>query len=120
MDLTKTFPRRPTAQLNGIVWLPRLIDKARAKLANSLGEYIYNCGSDQFFFAFTGLTADGFLEAVRNAADDAAVVAWFTAHARPLTAEETKRFNAEFAARGPDTPGARTWFQAIDADEGRI
>ncbi|MEK7475439.1 MAG: DUF5069 domain-containing protein [Candidatus Coatesbacteria bacterium] len=120
MDLTKSYPRRPIDQLGGYVWLPRLIDKARAKLANSLGEYIYNCGSDQHFFSFTGLAADAFLEAVRTSPDDAGVLAWVKAHAQPHSDAEIAAFNTSFAARGPDTPGAKTWFQAIDADEKRL
>jgi hypothetical protein len=120
MDLTKTTPRSPSTMLLGYVWLPRVIDKARAKLATSLGEYVYNCGSDQHFFAFTGISADAFLEAVRISPDDAGVVAWFRAQATPHTDAEVRAFNTAFAARGPDTPGAKTWFQAIDADEGRL
>lgn len=119
MDLTKAFPRRPADQLGGYVWLPRVIDKARARLAGTLGEYIYNCGSDQFFFSFTGLSADDFLEAVRKSPDDASVLAWVAGHAKPHTEAEIREFNAAFAARGPGQPGAKTWFQAIDADEGR-
>ena len=106
--------------LGGYVWLPRVIDKARAKLGDSLGEYIYNCGSDQFFFAFTGLSADAFLEAVRTSPDDATVYAWFRKTAASHSDAEVRAFNTNFAARGPDTPGARTWFQAIDADEKRL
>ena len=100
--------------------MPRVIDKARAKLANSLGEYIYNCGSDQYFFAFIGVSADDFLEAVRKSPDEAGVLAWVRAHAISHSDAEVRTFNAAFAARGPDTPGAKTWFQVIDADEGRL
>lgn len=41
MDLTKDYPRSPREQLDGIMILPRAIDKARAQLEGKLGEYLY-------------------------------------------------------------------------------
>jgi hypothetical protein len=36
-DLTKTFPRSPNEKMAGLVHLPRMLDKARAKEKGLLG-----------------------------------------------------------------------------------
>lgn len=47
-DLTKECPRSPYAEMGGFPWLPRLIDKVRAKHAGTIGAYIpYPCGSER-------------------------------------------------------------------------
>ena len=107
-----------------MIWLPRLIDKARARLAGTLGEYTYNCPMDGHFFTFTGIHADAFLEAVRKAPDDAAVLAWVKANSHAVTADGIAWFNAMLVGQGPDAPdpktGLKTWCDFIDRDEGRI
>jgi len=45
-DLTQSPPRSPRVRLGGFAHLPRLIDKARATLAGTNGEYNYDCGMD--------------------------------------------------------------------------
>ena len=124
MDLNKGFPRSPRAMLGGMIWLPRLIDKARAKLAGALGEYSYNCPMDVRFFQFAGLDAETFLKAAADSSNDEAVLAWIRTNARPATAEEIARFNAMLVGLGPDAPdektGLKTWCDLIDRDEGRI
>lgn len=74
MDLTKNFPRSPREKLGGVAMFPRTIDKARAKLTDQLGEYIYDCPMDRALFATLGCDADGFLQAVRVASTDGDVL----------------------------------------------
>ena len=62
MDLTKKFPRSPFDALAGIVMLPRTIDKCRAFLANTLGEYHFDCPLDKPLFNFLGTNKDEFAE----------------------------------------------------------
>jgi len=76
MDLVKRNPRGPREKLMGMVWLPRVIDKARARLEGTLGEFSYGCPMDQHFFEFVGTTTEAFLDGVRGSPDDAAVTAW--------------------------------------------
>jgi hypothetical protein len=124
MDLAKGYPSGPRATLGGLIWLPRLIDKARARIAGTLGEYTYNCPMDEHFFRFTGIGADAFLEAVRKAPDDAAVLAWVKANRTAISADGIAGFNAMLVGLGPDAPdpktGLKTWCDFIDRDEGRI
>ena len=44
MDLTRDVPRSPYEKLGGIVFLPRSIDKGRAELAGTLGDYVVRIG----------------------------------------------------------------------------
>ena len=52
--------------LEGIVWLPRILPKARAKLKGELPpEIMYGCGGDRQFFRDNDLHAAEFLRLVR-------------------------------------------------------
>ena len=64
--------------------LPRAIDKARAYIAGTLGEYVYcACDVNEQLFETLGTTEDEFLEAVRTAPTDDDVVAWIRERVRP-------------------------------------
>ena len=52
MDLTKSFPRNPKIKMGGLVMVPRMIDKARAYNAKTLGEYIFPCPLDKIVLEF--------------------------------------------------------------------
>jgi hypothetical protein len=76
VDLRRDVPRIPYALLARRAWLPRAIDKARAKAAGTLGDYLFPGPFDEAFLTFLGLTVDAFTAAVVAAADDGAVMAW--------------------------------------------
>lgn len=140
MDLTKRPPRSPNDRLLGIPMLPRTIDKARAALAGTLGEYVYGgkSGFDTTLLEFLGLSPEQFLEGVRQSPDDAAMAKWLRANARPLNPAEIEHFatiflndgddeadRARFAERRAQLPaGMRShvkgWADLLDAAEGRI
>ena len=52
MDLTQSFPRSPKVQLAGLVHLPRMLDKAGAFNAGTLGEYYFPCPLDDIILEF--------------------------------------------------------------------
>ncbi|MFM8887694.1 MAG: DUF5069 domain-containing protein, partial [Chthoniobacterales bacterium] len=54
-DLTKRPPRSTRARLGGYVLLPRIIDKCRAVLAGTNGEFNYACPLDMEFFEFASI-----------------------------------------------------------------
>lgn len=63
------------AQLEGIPWLPRILEKAKAKLRGELHpDLMYGCGGDRNFISKHGLHLADFLETVRRAGDDVAPV----------------------------------------------
>jgi Domain of unknown function (DUF5069) len=71
-DLTKpkTYPRSPRETLAGYVIGMRTLDKCRASLAGTLGEYHFNCPVDKMFLNFTGITAKKFQAKVAMGATD--------------------------------------------------
>lgn len=66
-----------SAAVDGIVWLPRLIVKARWKLRGEMpAELMYGCGGDRPFLRRMGMTLESFLRLVWECGeDDARIVA---------------------------------------------
>jgi hypothetical protein len=60
----------------------RTLDKCRATLAGTEGEFIFNCPLDQRFFAATGIEAEEFKREVASGADDAHMDEWVRSHAK--------------------------------------
>jgi len=89
-DLTKEYPRSPFEELDGLPWLPRLIDKVRALQAGTLGDYNpYPCGGDRHFLGVVGVDADQLKAQIDSGADDNEIVQWVKDHA---TAGFSERF----------------------------
>ena len=69
-----TVPRRWNTELDGIRWLPRLIDKARMQHRGELGSYLLGHSPvDHALLTRMGVTTAEFSEIVRQAPDDGAV-----------------------------------------------
>ncbi len=113
MDLTKSVPRSPYDKLGGVVFLPRAIDKGRAELAGTLGDYISRGGRSGRVFDFLGVPEDGFIEALKTRATDDQVWGWVSKHMTTRSAEEIEQFNDWMSSASPDN-GDLTWewFQA--------
>jgi hypothetical protein len=79
-DLREHPPRAARETLGGIAFLPRTIDKARAKIQGTLGPYKITPGISGYIFEWLGITEDQFVEAVRNAKSDDDVVRWLHAN----------------------------------------
>lgn len=62
-DLSREEPAPMDATLGGYPWLPRMIDKARAARACSLGDYFrYPCPIDHALLAELGISAAAFAD----------------------------------------------------------
>jgi hypothetical protein len=135
-DLTRHPPRSPRVRLGGFVQLPRLLDKGRALVAGTLGEYKYNCPLDQRFFEFAGLEADALREQLAAGRSDGEILAWLQTHAKhQRTAAEVAAWSALMEQRAPSDPDSRqyfndlhkkvaphrtdivTWFDLLDVDD---
>ncbi len=81
LNLTTRPPRSPRVRLGGYTILPRLLDKARADIAGTAGEYKYNNPNDGHFFRFTGITPDVLMEQVKTGAGDWDMLLWVNANA---------------------------------------
>jgi hypothetical protein len=73
------YPRRGREEARGALWLLRIVDKARANSAGTLGEYIYPCPTDRGVLSRWGVTRNELDEAIRIHATDDAILAWFEA-----------------------------------------
>lgn len=137
-DLRTGFPRSPNALLGDYVLLPRIIDKCRATLAGTNGEYNFNCPLDRRFFDFTGIDAEAFRQEVASGKSDQDLLAWVESHSQvkdtnailvwsydnrrsvPETPEMKAYFEAMRRQVCPNHTHVLTWFQVLDAEEGRL
>ncbi|MBV8368505.1 MAG: DUF5069 domain-containing protein [Candidatus Eremiobacteraeota bacterium] len=65
-DLRAHPPRGARAMLGGLYFLPRTIDKARAKIQGALGLYKVSPGLSGYLLEWLGVSEDDFTEAVRT------------------------------------------------------
>lgn len=108
-----TVPRRWNTEIDGIVWLPRLIDKARMSHRDELGSYLLGHSPvDHALLTRFGLTTEQFSEIVRQAPDDAGVLAAIRAHG--FDEARVRRWSERF----PST--YRTYIKLWDIDEGYV
>jgi hypothetical protein len=108
-----TVPRRWNTELDGIRWLPRLIDKARMQHRGELGNYLLGHSPvDHALLTRIGLTTEQFSEIVRQSPDDAAVLDAIRAHG--WDEARVRRWSARF------TSTYRTYIVLWDIDEGYV
>lgn len=83
----KEYPRSPRATLGGYVLAARAVDKCRAVLAGSQGDYHSNCPLDQIWLKFAGIDYEAFRAFVATGATDDEIASWVGEHAkkRPRT-----------------------------------
>lgn len=116
MDLRREFPRSMRTTLAGWVHLARMIDKCRATLAGTEGDYIYPCPMDERLMNFAGITSEQFTAAVKANPTDQGVVDWFLRTAKPHGEGELAAWNQQLLRRGPSSPESTARFkQYLDA-----
>lgn len=136
LNLSKEYPRSPKQQIGGYVHLCRMIDKARAKAAGTIGEYIYPCPLDQALLEFLGIGGDAFYEAVKTRADQD-ILRWVKEHVTVRSPREIEEWNRTFLCRipqneesmrhfletrnriAPHRTDVTTWVDLLDLEEGR-
>jgi hypothetical protein len=95
----------------GHVHVARMIDKCRAALAGTEGEYIYPCPMDERLMEFAGITAEQFTAAVKANPTDEGVAAWFQRAAKPHRPDVLEDWNQRLLARGPSSPESAAKFK---------
>lgn len=140
-DFTKpgSYPRSGRDTVGGVAFLPRTIDKTRAHLAGTAGDYNALRGLSSRVFELYGVTPEQFVEAVRGNETDEDVQRWLKDHGtRQPTQEEIERHNEGVLSAGPrdeeglaryranleklgfgDRTDVRTHVEAEDLEEGR-
>jgi hypothetical protein len=87
-DLNKQAPHSPRERIGGFAIACRAVDKCRASLAGTLGEYHYDCPLDNQLFSFKGITGDQFTAAVKAAKNYDEVGIWLLANGTAKSAPE--------------------------------
>lgn len=136
-NLTQRPPRSPRVRLGGYVILARILDKGRAELAGTAGEYIYNNPMDRHWFRFTGIDPDALKAELAAGKGDGEILAWVAEKAaHPRQPWEIQQWSAWHNERGPDgdvetleffasrvgllsteREDVRTWFDYLDLDD---
>jgi hypothetical protein len=110
-DLAKEAPRSPRARIGGYALMARMIDKGRATLNGTVGEYHFACPLDQWLFSYKGVAAEDVKTVLASGAGDDEIVAWFNKHGTPKSADEIKTWSDSVEAVRPyDDPEKREWF----------
>ncbi len=81
MNLTQRPPRSPRVRLGGYTILPRILDKIRAEIAGTNGEYKYRNPTDWHFLRFTGIDADALYAWVESGGGDWEILKWIEENA---------------------------------------
>jgi Domain of unknown function (DUF5069) len=134
LDLTQKPPRSPRGELSGLCMLPRMIDIARAKLpGGEVGDYQIGRGLSALVLAAFGLSAERFVEIVRDAGTDAEVAAALgrgiavarravgARLGRVTVADVSADLKATFQQfYGADIPSDRLVFDVLEADDRKM
>ena len=100
-DLTRQAPHSPRVRVAGFVIACRAVDKCRASLAGTLGEYHFDCPLDNLLFAFKGITSEQFKTAVQSAKNYEDVGAWLLLNGTAKTSAEIKAWSDQVEAASP-------------------
>ena len=139
-DLSIEPPRSPREKIADYVFAARALDKCRAYLAGTIGDYEFNCKLDRRFFDLTTINVLDFLEFVATGADDAEVDRWIREYAVARDRSEIVKWNnqmrelriSELPVESqvyledyipqfvPSSKSIVTLFDVFDAEEGRL
>ena len=123
-DLRQRAPRSPRQRLGGFVLLPRLLEKGRATLAGTNGDYEYGCPLDQWFLDFVALNPEALKAQLAAGKGDAEVLQWILEHgARRPRAADIEAWSAQAERQVPSDAELRQFLSeqrhryALDAAE---
>ncbi len=135
-DLTKRAPRSPRVRLGGYAILPRMLDKGRAVVAGTEGEYKFACPMDQRFLEFVGLNPDALKKQLAAGKGDGEILQWIQKNAKnkrtdpeiqawsayqdqrvPTDTESREFFHDLHAKIAPKREDIATWFDLLDLDD---
>jgi len=97
-DLAKQPPQSPRNRIAGFVIASRAVDKCRASLAGTPGEYHYDCPMDKMLFNFKGITGEQFKNAVQAATHYEDVGAWLEVNGTKKSPAEIKAWSDQMEA----------------------
>ena len=136
-DLTQRPPRSVRSRLGGYAILPRMLDKGRATLTGTNGEFNYDCPLDQRIIDFLGIDAAALREELAAGKGDGEILDWINANAKHKRQPwEIQQWSDYMDKRGPDSDAEtlgffgeavgkytktrediRGWFDLLDLDD---
>lgn len=135
-DLTKQPPRSARVRLGGYVILPRMLDKGRAEIAGTNGEYHYACPMDMRLMQFLGIDPAALKAELATGKGDGEILAWILCHRKnqhadsevadwttfqerrvPTDPESREFFNSIHSRIAPQREDIATWFDLLDLDD---
>ena len=99
-DLSKEPPRSPRVRIAGFALLARAIDKCRAHLAGTVGEYSHGCPVDMILLDAKRVELGDFREKVASGASDEEIGAWLKFEGKPMSDNEIAEWSDALEARG--------------------
>ena len=135
-DLTKRPPRSPRVRLGGYAVLPRMLDKGRATVAGTHGEYHYACPMDMRLIEFLGIEPGALKKQLAAGKGDGEILEWIQKNAKhkrtepeivawtawqeqraPSDSESREYFNQLHSKAAPKREDISTWFDLLDVDD---
>jgi hypothetical protein len=113
-----------------------MLDKGRALIAGTMGEYKFACPLDQRFVDFAGIDPEGLKEQLAGGKGDGEILAWVLEHAKnkpneleiqvwsqwaerrvPADIESRTHYNEMQSKLAPSREDIVTWFDMLDLDD---
>jgi len=111
-DLTKEPPRSPHEKVGGFMILGRTIDKCRALLFGTIGEYHFDCPLDNQLFGSMDIKGDDFKAFVAEGHSDDEIAAWVEKEGQTKTAAEISEWNDMVSSNNyADSPEKKAWLE---------
>ena len=80
----------------GFIIAARTLDKCRAIIAGSSGEYRFDCPLDNVFFSFTGISCESFKDKVATGASDEEMEEWISEQTQHISMRDRVLWNNEY------------------------
>ena len=112
-DLSKRAPHSPRDRIAGFAIAMRAVDKCRASMVGSLGEYHYDCPVDNLLFDFKGITGKQFKDVVQSSRTYEEIGTWLQSQGTAKTPEEIKTWSDKMETASPmSNPERRASFMS--------
>lgn len=118
-DLTKEAPRSPRKRVGGYAILGRTIDKGRALVDGTIGDYHFDCPLDNMLFGFKEVKGPDFKKLLEAKASDDEIVEWLNTHGVKKSDDEIKAWGDGMEAYMPyNNPEKKEWFTEVCGEVG--
>lgn len=112
-DLTKEAPRSAYERINGYAIIARAIDKGRATIAGTNGEYNFDCPVDNKLLSFKGIKGSELREQLEAGKTDEEIASWLDTVGDSKTEEEKAEWSDHFKSdfSYSTDPEKKDWFR---------